>query len=457
MKINKNVILSAMSKKNIATQTELATRLNMSKSQLSQILSHDFNPIKSNVISLLEELDLSIDQILIDKNNPIIKTDTLDIQSSISNTTSQQLKLFDDSNFNRFDFQLNEFSFVNNVQANREYTLVETFAGAGGLGLGLELAGLNSKAAIELDKWACETLRRNRPNWNVIEGDVNKISEIGLKNHPSYTYTGEIDVLSGGYPCQSFSYAGLGKGLNDTRGTLFYPYAQLLQELRPKIFIAENVKGLINHDKGSTLETMLKVFKQAGYKVYWNTLNSWHYDVAQKRERVFIIGIREDLTNREVVPYSFPKKQKYNPVLKDILVDVPSSEGTSYSENKKRILEQVPPGGCWVDLPPETAKNYLGASYNSGGGKRGMARRLSWDEPSLTLTTSPSQKQTERCHPSETRPFTVREYARIQSFPDEWEFSGGVGNQYKQIGNAVPVNLARYVGLSVINYLNQFN
>lgn len=98
----------------------------------------------------------------------------------------------------------------------------------------------------------------------------------------------------------------------------------------------------------------------------------------------------------------------------------------------------------------------MGASYHSGGGRRGMARRLSWNEPSLTLTTSPAQKQTERCHPDETRPFTVREYARIQSFPDDWEFAGSTNNQYKQIGNAVPVNLAEAIGKSVVNYLNQF-
>lgn len=107
-----------------------------------------------------------------------------------------------------------------------------------------------------------------------------------------------------------------------------------------------------------------------------------------------------------------------------------------------------------MDLPEEDQKVYMGKSYYSGGGKRGMARRISWDEPCLTLTCSPSQKQTERCHPDETRPFTVREYARIQSFPDSWEFSGGIGEKYKQIGNAVPVELARRIGLELIKSIN---
>ena len=121
------------------------------------------------------------------------------------------------------------------------------------------------------------------------------------------------------------------------------------------------------------------------------------------------------------------------------------------------MLELVPPGGCWIDLPEEVQKEYMGKSFYSGGGKRGMARRISWDEPCLTLTTSPCQKQTERCHPDEVRPFTVREYARIQSFPDEWEFEGGITSKYKQIGNAVPVRVAEAVGREVIKALTGKN
>jgi DNA (cytosine-5)-methyltransferase 1 len=136
------------------------------------------------------------------------------------------------------------------------------------------------------------------------------------------------------------------------------------------------------------------------------------------------------------------------------LKNVPDSPGTSYSEKRKKIMELIPPGGCWIDLPIELQKEYMGKSFYSGGGKRGMARRISWDEPCLTLTTSPSQKQTERCHPEETRPFTVREYARIQSFPDDWNFKGGISSQYKQIGNAVAVKVAEAIGKQLISALN---
>lgn len=451
MIINRQVVLQSMNQKNINTQTELAERLGMSRSQLSQMLSDEFNPIKSNVIKLMSILDLSLEELI--ANNEKVGEE---MDNSIVNESFQQIELFSELGTNRFDYKLNEFINVSNVKPNKKFVGLETFAGAGGLALGLEQAGIHSVGLIEIDKFATKTLRLNRPNWNVIEGDINEIAQRGLIKSNLIEKKQEIDILSGGYPCQSFSYAGLRHGLNDTRGTLFYPYSQILSELSPKVFIAENVKGLVNHDNGLTLETMIDVFEEIGYTIYWNVLNAWDYGVAQKRERIVIVGIRNDLIKKQKMEYRFPSPEKRKPVLKDVLIDVPKSPGVTYSEKKENVLKLVPPGGCWVNLPDSVAKEYLGASYHSGGGKRGMARRLSWDEPSLTLTTSPSQKQTERCHPAEIRPFTVREYARIQSFPDDWIFEGGVSAQYKQIGNAVPVNLAKHIGLSVIHYLNQF-
>jgi len=135
---------------------------------------------------------------------------------------------------------------------------------------------------------------------------------------------------------------------------------------------------------------------------------------------------------------------------------VPPSEGSLYPKSKKDVLDLVPPKGYWRDLPLDIQKSFMGQSFYLGGGKTGMARRIGWDEPCLTLTCSPAQKQTERCHPEETRPFTVREYARIQTFPDDWKFVGSIAQQYKQIGNAVPVNLGKEVGYSIIKFLNQY-
>lgn len=331
-------------------------------------------------------------------------------------------------------------------------TCIELFAGAGGLALGLEKAGFNELALIEIDKDACETLRINRPRWNVIENDITKIVEndlLQMFNLKKY----ELDLLSGGYPCQSFSYAGHRLGLEDIRGTMFYYYAKFLEQLQPKMFLAENVKGLLTHDNGKTLKTMVDVFEKIGYQVTYKVLNAWNYGVAQKRERIVIIGIRNDLKN--LISFKFPTPLEYKPVLKDVLYNVPASEGLRYSEYKKQVMSLVPEGGCWIDLPEEIAKEYMKSCYYMGGGRRGIARRLSMDEPSLTLTCSPVMKQTERCHPLETRPLTIREYARIQSFPDEWLFSGKLTSIYKQIGNAVPVELAYHIGKSIMKALGE--
>jgi DNA (cytosine-5)-methyltransferase 1 len=137
-------------------------------------------------------------------------------------------------------------------------------------------------------------------------------------------------------------------------------------------------------------------------------------------------------------------------------LNVPNSDGSKYPDHKRLVLDLVPQKGYWRNLPLEIQKEYMGKSFYLGGGKTGIARRIGWDEPSLTLTCSPAQKQTERCHPEETRPFTVREYARIQTFPDDWKFMGSVSQRYKQIGNAVPCNLGQEIGYSIIKFLNDY-
>lgn len=328
------------------------------------------------------------------------------------------------------------------------YRSLELFAGAGGLALGLEQFGFSHVGLVEIDKNSVATLRKNRPNWNIIHEDIITVVNNGLKN---YLDINNIDLVSGGFPCQPFSYAGNKLGLKDNRGNLFYYFAKVVKEIQPKMFLAENVKGLLTHDKGKTFKIMLKEFEVLGYKLYWQILNAADYDVPQKRQRLILIGIKNSFWNRDFI---FPNKNDKIINLKEALKNVPNSLGAKYSEKKKQILSLVSPGGCWKDLPEEIAKTYMGKSYFLGGGKTGIARRLSWDEPSLTLTCSPVQMQTERCHPEETRPFTIRKYARIQSFPDDWEFVGSISNSYKQIGNAVPVNLANKIGLEIIKYLD---
>ena len=334
----------------------------------------------------------------------------------------------------------------------RAYRCIELFAGAGGLALGLEQAGIESVLLNEIDKHACSTLRVNRPHWNVVEGDVAKIN---FEN-----YRGKVDLVTGGFPCQAFSYAGKKLGFEDTRGTLFFEFARAIKETQPTIAVGENVRGLLNHDSGNTLRGMTSVLNELGYDVIPpKVLKAIFFRVPQKRERLIIVAIKKGSAS----DFQWPQPEKTIYSLQDALkagvlydTDVPVSAGQAYPKRKREILEQVPPGGYWRDLPEDLQKEYMLKSFYLGGGKTGMARRMSWQEPSLTLTCSPAQKQTERCHPEETRPFTVREYARIQTFPDSWSFEGSMHSQYKQIGNAVPVNLAKALGQSLVQTLNEF-
>ncbi|AXJ00128.1 DNA (cytosine-5)-methyltransferase 1 [Cyclonatronum proteinivorum] len=342
---------------------------------------------------------------------------------------------------------------TNYVPSNKPYSVLELFAGAGGLAIGLEKSGLNCIALNEIDKWACETLRMNRPHWNILEGDI--------KDFDFSSFKGKTDIVTGGFPCQAFSYAGKKLGLSDARGTLFYEFARVVDEVQPIVCVGENVRGLLSHDNGRTIQGMISILDEIGYNVVpVQILKAIHYRVPQKRERVFLVAIRKDVE----VEYNYPAK--YNRIynLSDALKkgelfdsDVPESDGAKYPKYKKKVMEMVPPKGYWRDLPIDIQKEYMGGSYHLDGGKTGMARRIGWDEPCLTLTCSPAQKQTERCHPDETRPFTVREYARIQTFPDDWQFAGSIAQQYKQIGNAVPVNLGEEIGYSLIDFLNRYS
>ncbi len=330
------------------------------------------------------------------------------------------------------------------VNKKSPYKVIELFAGAGGLALGMENAGLNCVAAVEIDKNAAETLKLNRPDWNIIQDDVANVN-FALS---------EADIITGGFPCQAFSYAGKRLGFEDIRGTLFFEYARIIRQVQPKIIIGENVKGLQKHDNGKTLAAMLSILDDLGYDTQYKVLRAQYLDVAQKRERLVIIGIRKDLN----LNFVFPKEQNYTISLRAALAHLPldtdKSYGQTYTHKKKEVMDLVPEGGCWRDLPDPIAKIYMGGSYFLSGGKTGMARRLAWDEPSLTLTCNPAQKQTERCHPSKTRPLNVQEYARIQSFPDDWQFFGSISSQYKQMGNAVPVNLGFHIGRCLIAALN---
>jgi DNA (cytosine-5)-methyltransferase 1 len=323
------------------------------------------------------------------------------------------------------------------------FTFIEVCAGCGGLSTGFMNAGFQPLLINEIEPIFCDTLRKNHTGVNVVEGSM-----LDLKLH---AYKGKVDILQGGVPCQAFSHAGERKGLEDPRGKLIVEFNRLINECEPKMFLIENVKGLLTHEKGETLKSVIQLFENKGnYKIYYKLLNAKDYNVPQKRERIFIVGVHSSIEK----PFVFPEKSTTSILLKDVLINVPPSIGMKYPEHKANVMKLVPQGGCWVDLPKAIQEAYMGEKgMAAGGGKRGMARRLSMNEPSLTLTTSPCQKQTERCHPLETRPLNVREYARIQTFPDTYTFSGSMGNQYKQIGNAVPVQLAFAMATQIKKFL----
>ena len=381
-----------------------------------------------------------------DKNG---KLKPVRLPSSHRRYAKESLRQFDTANF-LFDTTVEN---DNDYIPLQEYSVLELFAGCGGLALGLEKAGLQCQLLNEIDHWACATLRKNRPEWNVVEGDVSKLS--------FSEYRDKIDVVTGGFPCQAFSYAGKKLGLEDARGTLFYEFARAVQEVQPLVCIAENVRGLRTHEGGSTLKNMVAVLEDIGYEVLPpQLLKAIFHNVPQKRERLFLVGIQRG----SGIQFDYPKAKTTIHTVRDALkagnlfkTDVPVSAGQSYPARKKAIMAMVPPGGYWRNLPIDIQKEYMLKSFYLGGGKTGMARRMSWDEPCLTLTTSPAQKQTERCHPEETRPFTTREYARIQTFPDDWIFEGSTTQVYKQIGNAVPVNLAQAMGKQLIKALNAYS
>lgn len=320
---------------------------------------------------------------------------------------------------------------------------LEVCSGCGGLSLGFINKGFTPLLLNDNDKNCCKTLTKNHPNVKTLHKSMTDLDE-------ELDEIEDLDLLMGGVPCQAFSHAGKRLGLEDDRGDLILKFGELIERLKPKVFLIENVKGLLTHEGGETLKFVLeKLNPNDEYDIFYKLLNANNYGVPQKRERVFIVG------NRLNKNFNFPNPNEYKPVLKDVLIDCPSSPGITYSDSKKEIMELVPEGGCWIDLPEDIQKEYLGKSFYSGGGKRGIAKRLSMEEPCLTLTTSPSQKQTERCHPTETRPLQIREYARIQTFPDDFEFEGGINSIYKQIGNAVPVKLAEKIAESILKLFEE--
>lgn len=340
------------------------------------------------------------------------------------------------------------------------FPVVSLFSGAMGLDLGLMAAGLHVAVSQDYDKWCAETIRRN--GHVAVEGDIRKLINVDpscdFLLSAGKLHRDDVFAVVGGPPCQSFSTAGKRQGVEDARGTLYEQFLHVVTTIRPRFFVMENVKGLMSmpsdpSDKESPpiLDAILGHFKKIGYHTVHGIVDAVHYGTPQFRERLVIVGSRDNEAIFLPAPTHFHMHQ--NPdmrwrTLHDAIGDIQSDCGphANFSQKIMQYLCMVPEGGNWRSLPAHLTEAAMGGAYTSGGGKVGFYRRLSYSEPSPTLVTTPIQKATALCHPRETRPLSVREYARIQQFPETWKFEGSVTDCYRQIGNAVPVPLGKAIG-----------
>ncbi len=386
---------------------------------------------------------------------------------------------------------------------------VSLFSGAGGLDLGLAGAGVDFTAWVESDKDAQETLKANFDvHCEALFGDISDVKPRDLLAHQAP----DIFVVAGGPPCQAFSTAGRRQSVHDPRGAVVDRYFRVVGELRPRFFVFENVRGLLSaavkhrplthrgpescplstkERLGSLLRcVLLPRFNALGYEVVVGLADAADYGVPQRRVRVIVLGSRDGefrvheyeavvgrpLTLRDLMPptHSAPARLPKNRLsgaagpddrrlpwltLRDALADLPSGdpEYMGYSPARRNVFERIPPGANWRyirDNPERFPRGFLaramGGALHAAGGRVGFWRRLAWDEPSPTLTTSPVQKATAICHPDDTRPLSVQEYRRVQQFPDSFVVKGGTASKYRQLGNAVPVGLARAIGDALV-------
>lgn len=347
--------------------------------------------------------------------------------------------------------------------------VISLFSGAMGLDIGLAKAGLNIVIGQDFDKSCVETMQANRHE--VLCGDIRDIEAADLLNETKMK-VGEPFLICGGPPCQPFSTAGKRLGINDPRGSLFMDFIRMIDYIRPRFFVMENVKGIISsplkhvptaeRDKndpeqqlGTVLDVILNEFKKLNYKTAYGVLDAVNYGVPQFRERFVLIGSRdhEDIFLPVPTHFAVHQNEKYKwQSLGSAIRDIENDPGLfeTFSQERLKYLKLVPEGGNWRNLPEDMIEDAMGGAYRSGGGKVGFYRRLSYSEPCPTLVTSPVQKATMMCHPTKDRPLSIKEYARIQQFPDDWIFTGTVASQYRQIGNAVPVGLAEQIGKAII-------
>ncbi|MBC6438102.1 MAG: DNA cytosine methyltransferase [Rhodobacteraceae bacterium] len=381
---------------------------------------------------------------------------------------------------------------------NKRYKVVSLFSGALGLDLGMHNTGrFELVACVELVPAFCETIRMNQAagrlprDLSIIEADLAQLTSKDFMARTAIQ-PGEIDVLVGGPPCQTFSTAGRRKGVEDPRGTLLWDYLRFVEALKPKFFLMENVRGLLSaalrhrpiakrpNKWGAPLEedecpgSVIRMFaqdlqkiKDEPYHMDCFEVNAVNYGAPQLRERALFIGNRfghevnfpdptHGQNNGKPDLFARPSLKPWA-TLQDAIGDLEEAGKVimDFSPRKKSFLSLVPPGSNWRSLPVEVQKESMGKAWYAKGGRSGWWRRLTMDLPSPTLVTMPNYAGTSLCHPTETRALSLREYARIQGFPDNWDICGGTAEQYAQVGNAVPVRLGEVAGKVLADELDK--
>ena len=321
--------------------------------------------------------------------------------------------------------------------------IIDLFAGVGGIRLGFQQAaekfGLSTKCVLssEIDKWACMTYEKNygeNPYCDVTKVDEKEIAD--------------FDVCLAGFPCQAFSIAGKRGGFEDTRGTLFFDVARIIKEKRPKAFLLENVKGLVNHRSGKTLETIINTLEEdLGYTTYYQVLNAKDYGLAQNRERIYIVGFREGGSG-----YKYPLPSSEKKVIRDIMEEKPVAAryylSTVYIKSMKAHKARHEALGHGFGYEIRDIDDIAGTIVCGGMGRE---RNLIID-PRQTDFSDKGNKKGE-INNEGLRVMTPLEWERLQGFPDNWTDGLANGHRYKQMGNSVAVPVIEKVSEGIINEL----
>jgi DNA (cytosine-5)-methyltransferase 1 len=446
---------------------------------------------------------------------------------------------------------------ISETEQKKKYnnpTVVSLFTCGMGMDRGFEKAKFQTVYANDITKFACKTIREVKKKkieeegtLHLDEGSIMDISSKQILENIDLAVE-EVDVIIGGPPCQSFSTAGMRKGLKDKRGQAVLEYIKKVKEIRPKIFVFENVPGITSmamshmsfydrivtdesklskaQQKGSLFKYIESEFRilekdEHGYSIDFDILNAADFGIPQNRKRFILIGIRKEFGNatdvlnqiKDKAEYADPKKidiskrlaataDKYQKIANKSLEYNRIEKAAKYQEkadtykakaekigkkkwktlesiqhefegenpndcakfspNTIKFLKHIPKGGCWVNLSKKMQVQAMGGAADTDdprrkgkqGGRTGFYRRLSWDKPSPTLVTSPTQMGTLMCHPEYERPLSLKEYALIQGFPTNWKFQGTLSEKYRMIGEAVPVDLAKIIAKSIHKLCN---